>query len=79
MVMGIDAIGFDPPVPKMFERRNFWKAHGVMPEREYYHLENLCNRHEIAAPFHSFTVSILPIKWRGASAAPVRAVATLSN
>jgi kynurenine formamidase len=75
MVMGIDAIGFDPPVAKMFERRKFWEAHRVMREREYYHLENLCNLHEIPPPFHSFTVSVLPVKWRGASAAPVRAVA----
>jgi len=74
-VMGIDAIGFDPPVAKMFERRKFWEAHRVMREREYYHLENLCNLHEIPPPHHSFTVSVLPVKWRGASAAPVRAVA----
>jgi kynurenine formamidase len=77
-VMGIDAIGFDPPVAKMFERRKFWEAHRVMREREYYHLENLCNLHEIPAPYHSFLVSVLPIKWRGASAAPVRAVAIIS-
>ena len=69
-VMGIDAIGFDPPVAKMFERRKFWEAHRVMREREYYHLENLCNLHEIPAPYHSFIVSVLPVKWRGASAAP---------
>ena len=48
-VMGIDAIGFDPPVAKMFERKKFWEAHRVMREREYYHLENLCNLHEIPA------------------------------
>jgi len=76
-VMGIDAIGFDPPVAKMFERRKFWEAHRVMREREWYHLENLCNLHEIPPPFHSFTVSVLPVKWRGASAAPVRAVAII--
>jgi len=76
-VMEIDAIGFDPPVAKMFERRKFWEAHRVMREREWYHLENLCNLHEIPAPFHSFTVSVLPVKWRGASAAPVRAVAII--
>src|SRR5262245_1471281 len=79
MVMGIDAIGFDPPVAQMFERRKFWEAHRVMLEREYYHLENLCNLHEIPAPYHSFTVSVLPVKWRGASAAPVRAVAILTS
>ena len=76
-VMGIDAIGFDPPVAKMFERKKFWEAHRVMREREYYHLENLCNLHEIPAPYHSFLVSVLPVKWRGASAAPVRAVAII--
>jgi len=79
MVMGIDAIGFDPPVPKMFERQKFWEAHRVMLEREYYHIENMCNLHEIPPPFHSFTVSVLPVKWRGASAAPVRAVAIIGN
>jgi kynurenine formamidase len=79
MVMGIDAIGFDPPVPKMFERQKFWEAHRVMLEREYYHLENMCNLHEIPPPFHSFTVSVLPVKWRGASAAPVRAVAIIGK
>jgi kynurenine formamidase len=78
-VMGIDAIGFDPPVAQMFERKKFWEAHRVMLEREYYHLENLCNLHEIPAPYHSFTLSVLPIKWRGASAAPVRAVAIVQN
>jgi kynurenine formamidase len=77
--MGIDAIGFDPPVAKMFERKKFWEAHRVMREREYYHLENMCNLHEIPAPYHSFTVSVLPIKWRGASAAPVRAVAIIQQ
>ena len=78
-VMGIDAIGFDPPVAKMFERKKFWEAHRVMREREYYHLENMCNLHEIPPPYHSFTVSVLPIKWRGASAAPVRAVAIIQQ
>jgi kynurenine formamidase len=63
----------------MFERRKFWEAHRVMREREYYHLENLCNLDEIPFPYHSFTVSVLPVKWRGASAAPVRAVAILDD
>ncbi len=77
-VMGIDAIGFDPPVPKMFERRKFWEAHKVMLEREYYHLENLCNLDQIPVPY-GFIVSVLPIKWKGASAAPVRAVAIIEE
>jgi kynurenine formamidase len=50
-----------------------------MREREYYHLKNLCNLHEIPALYHSFIVSVLPIKWRGTSAAPVRAVAIINN
>ena len=74
-MMGIDAPGFDPPVPNMFERQKFWEAHLVMLEREYYHLENLCNLHLIPPPYHSFIASVLPVKWRGASAAHVRAVA----
>ncbi len=78
-VMGIDAIGFDPPVAKMFERRKFWEAHRVMREREFYHLENLCNLDLIPPPYHSFVVSVLPVKWRGASAAPVRAVAVIAG
>jgi kynurenine formamidase len=77
-VMGIDAIGFDPPVPFMFERRKFWEAHLVMLEREYYHLENLCNLDQIPVPF-GFTVSVLPIPYRGASASPVRAVAIVEE
>jgi kynurenine formamidase len=75
-MMGIDAIGFDVPVPRMFERRAFWEAHMVMLEREYYHLENLINLDQLPIS-HGFTVSVLPIPYRGASAAPVRAVAIL--
>ena len=60
----------------MFERRAFWEAHMVMLEREYYHLENLVNLDQIPIS-HGFTVSVLPIPYRGASAAPVRAVAIL--
>jgi kynurenine formamidase len=77
-LMGIDAIGFDPPVPNMFERRKFWEAHMVMLEREYYHIENLCNLDQIPTPF-GFTFSALPIPYRSASAAPVRAVAIVED
>jgi len=73
-MIGIDAIGFDIPVPLMFERRSFWEAHMVMLEREYYHLENMVNL-DLIPISHGFTVSVLPIPYRGASAAPVRAVA----
>jgi kynurenine formamidase len=39
----------------------------------------MTNLHEIPAPYHSFIVSVLPVKWRGASAAPVRAVAIIKD
>ena len=76
-VMGIDAITFDPPVWAMFERQQFWEAHRVMLEREYYHLENMTNLD--ALPPHGFTLCVLPIKWVNTTAAPVRAVAILED
>ena len=77
-VMGIDAITFDPPVWAMFERKQFWEAHRVMVEREYYHLENLTNLDQIGRP-HGFKLSVFPIKWTGSTAAPVRAVAIVEE
>ena len=50
-MMGIDAITFDPPVWAMFEREQFWEAHRVMWEEEYWHLENLMNLDEIGRPY----------------------------
>jgi kynurenine formamidase len=73
-LMGIDAITFDPPVWAMFERKQFWEAHRVMCEREYYHLENLTNLDQIPRP-HGFKLSVFPVKWVDTTAAPVRAVA----
>jgi len=75
MVMGIDAIGFDPPVAKMFERKKFWEAHRVMCEREYYHLENMTNLDQL--PGHGFKLAVFPVKWVNTTAAPVRAVAIM--
>jgi kynurenine formamidase len=77
-VMGIDAITFDPPVWAMFERKQFWEAHRVMVDHEYYHLENLTNLDQIGRP-HGFTLSALPIHWTGTTAAPVRAVAIVDD
>ncbi len=76
-VMGIDAITFDPPVWAMFERKQFWEAHRVMEEREYYHLENLTNLEQL--PPHGFQVSMFPVKWVNTTGAPVRAVAILDE
>jgi kynurenine formamidase len=77
-LIGIDAIGFDPPVKYMFERKKFWEAHRVMREREYYHIENLINLDQIPVPY-GFTVSALPVRLRGATAAPIRAVAIIED
>ena len=77
-VAGIDAVTFDPPVWAMFERKQFWEAHRVMLEREYYHLENLCNLEQIPRPY-GFKLAVFPIKWVGTTAAPVRAVAIIED
>jgi kynurenine formamidase len=77
-MMGIDAITFDPPVWAMFERKQFWEAHRVMWDEEYWHLENLMNLEQIGRPF-GFQLSVLPIKWTGTTGAPVRAVAIVED
>jgi kynurenine formamidase len=77
-MMGIDAITFDPPVWAMFERKQFWEAHRVMWDEEYWHVENLCNLEQIGRS-HGFTLSVLPVKWMGTTAAPVRAMAIVDG
>ena len=77
-LMGVDAITYDPPVWAMFEKRLFWEAHRVMWDEEYWHLENLMNLEQIGRP-HGFTLSVLPVKWVGTTAAPVRAVAIVDE
>jgi len=76
-VAGIDAVTFDPPVWAMFERKQFWEAHRVMCEREYYHLENMTNLDQL--PAHGFKLSVFPIRWHNTTAAPVRAVAIIED
>ncbi|HYI18672.1 MAG TPA: cyclase family protein [Solirubrobacteraceae bacterium] len=77
-MMGIDAITFDPPVWAMFEREQFWEAHRVMWDEEYWHLENLMNLELIGRP-HGFTLCVLPVKWVGTTGAPVRAIAIVEE
>jgi kynurenine formamidase len=77
-MMGIDAITFDPPVWAMFEQQHFWEAHRVMWDEEYWHLENLMNLEQIGRP-HGFQLCVLPVKWLGTTAAPVRAVALVDE
>ncbi len=78
VMMGIDAITFDPPVWAMFERKQFWEAHRVMLERDWYHLENLTNLDQIPRP-HGFKLSVFPVKWVNTTGAPVRAVAIIEE
>jgi kynurenine formamidase len=75
-MVGIDAPTWDRPVKSMFENKKFWPGHMVMLEREYYHLENMANLDAIPQS-HGFQVAVFPIKWKGTTAAPVRAVAIL--
>jgi len=76
-LMGIDAVTFDPPVWAMFERKQFWEAHLVMMDEDYWHIENMVNLDQL--PSHGFKLSVFPIKWTGTTAAPVRAVALLDD
>ena len=78
MMIGIDAVTLDPPVWAMFERKQFWEAHRVMLEREYYHLENLTNLDRIPQPY-GFKLSLFPVKWVNTTGAPVRAVAIVED
>ena len=66
------------PVWAMFEKKKFWEAHRVMWDEEYWHLENLMNLEQIGRPF-GFQLCVLPIKWTGTTAAPVRAVAIVED
>lgn len=77
-VMGIDASGWDVPIWKMHETRRYWEAHRVMLEKEYCHIENLINLHQISQ-FSGFKLSVMPIKFRGISGSPIRAVAMLGD
>ncbi len=77
-VMGIDAVTFDPPVWAMFERKQFWESHLLMREHKWFHIENLTNLDQIGRPT-DFTLSVLPIRWIGTTAAPVRAVAIVEE
>jgi kynurenine formamidase len=77
-LMGCDAITFDPPVWAMFEKQRFWEAHRVMWDEEYWHLENLMNLDQIGRS-HGFQLVVMPVKWVGTTAAPVRAVAIVDD
>jgi kynurenine formamidase len=83
-VMGIDAWGWDLPLPYLIEQARktsnpelFWEAHLVGSRKEYWHMEQLVNLDQL--PYIGFKVAVFPLKIVGASAAPARVVAILDN
>ncbi|MEL7003275.1 MAG: cyclase family protein [Bacteroidota bacterium] len=81
-VMGIDAWGWDLPLPYMLQKAKetgdselFWEAHLVGQRKEYCHMEKLVNLD--ALPLSGFKVAVFPLKIVGASAAPARVVAMI--
>ena len=79
-VMGIDAWGWDRPLPQQAEEAKaagapgiFWAAHQAA--LGYSQIERLCNL--AALPPVGFTVSCFPLRIVGASAGPARVVAML--
>ena len=83
-ITGIDAWGWDLPLPVQAERakktgnrRLFWEAHYVGVEKEYCHLERLANLDRL--PATGFTVCCFPLKIKGASAGPARVVALVNG
>ncbi len=49
-----------------------------MLEKDYCHMENLVNLHLFPKPY-GFKLPVLPIKFRGISGTPVRAVAMIDD
>ena len=81
-VMGIDAWGWDLPLPYLVKKAKetnnselFWEAHLVGRDKEYCHMEQLTNLD--ALPYSGFKVAVFPLKIKGASAAPARVVAMI--
>ncbi|MGM0432700.1 MAG: cyclase family protein [Spirochaetota bacterium] len=79
--IGIDAWGLDRPVKDMArahkdgQKDALWPSHFHGRNREYLQIEKLANLDLL--PVTGFTVSALPVKIKGASAAWCRAVALL--
>jgi kynurenine formamidase len=83
-VMGIDQWGWDLPLFNMAkeakrrkDKEYFWQGHLVGRRKEYLHIEQMVNL-DLLPPM-GFTVSVLPLKIEGASAAPARVVAILDD
>ncbi len=83
-VMGIDAWGWDLPLPYLIKKAKetgdenlFWEAHLIGTEKEYLHMEQLTNLD--ALPHIGFKVACFPLKIVGGSAAPARVVAIIED
>jgi kynurenine formamidase len=81
-VVGIDGWGWDMPLnlqaEKALEKNEpgiFWSAHQA--DRAYSHMERLVNLESL--PSHGFKVACFPLKIKGASGAPARVVAILTE
>ncbi|MBS2212650.1 cyclase family protein [Carboxylicivirga mesophila] len=79
-VMGIDAWGWDLPLPYMLKKARetkdselFWEGHLVGRNKAYCHMEQLVNLGNL--PYCGFKIAVFPLKIVGASAAPARVVA----
>jgi len=83
-VMGIDAWGWDLPLPYLIKKAKetndknlFWEAHLIGTEKEYLHMEQLTNLGSL--PYTGFKIACFPMKIVGGSAAPARVVAMMDD
>jgi kynurenine formamidase len=83
-VVGTDAWGWDTSLDVLVEefkrgvRGRLWAAHLAGREKEYCHIEKLCNLDKIAKPY-GFLVFAFPVKIEKASGGWVRAVALIEE
>lgn len=80
-IIGIDCYSLDRPFMTMIkqyyktkEKKYLWPAHFYGREKEYCHIERLCNLDKIPVNY-GFKVCCFPIKLKGLGAAWIRAVA----
>jgi kynurenine formamidase len=79
-VMGTDAWGWDTSLDVLVAefksgiKYKLWAAHYAGKEREYCHMEKLCNLDKITKPY-DFLVFAFPIKIENASGGWLRAAA----
>jgi kynurenine formamidase len=83
-ITGIDSWGWDLPLSIMAQRAeesgnwsHFWEAHYVGKEMEYCHMERLTNLQDL--PSFGFKICCFPLKVKGGSAGPCRAVALVQD